>query len=226
MYCKNCGMVLDDYSPYCSYCGTKNDSCQAQPRANDRSNIGFAILGFFIPLAGIILFLIYEGKNPKRAKAAGKGALIGFIIQIVLAILLVILKVALTASFFGKLTNLMESEIPTAGEKLNGNSTEEILENCADVTFGEFKISGDEIFPETSLEVTVKNKAEKQYTYIITIEAVDASGARIDTDMIFADRLNSGQEIHLTAFEFVDREKVEQFRNATFLVLDITKYDF
>lgn len=39
MYCKNCGMVLDDYSPYCSYCGTKNDSCQAQPRANDRSNI-------------------------------------------------------------------------------------------------------------------------------------------------------------------------------------------
>lgn len=137
-----------------------------------------------------------------------------------------ILKVALTASFFGKLTNLMESEIPTAGEKLNGNSTEEILENCADVTFGEFKISGDEIFPETSLEVTVKNKAEKQYTYIITIEAVDASGARIDTDMIFADRLNPGQEIHLTAFEFVDREKVEQFRNATFLVLDITKYDF
>lgn len=89
-----------------------------------------------------------------------------------------ILKVALTASFFGKLTNLMESEIPTAGEKLNGNSTEEILANCADVTFGEFKISGDEIFPETSLEVTVKNKAEKQYTYIITIEAVDASGAK------------------------------------------------
>lgn len=48
-------------------------------------------------------------------------------------------------------------------------------------------------FSETSLDITVKNKAEKQCTYYIPIEAVDANGARIEIDMIYADRLGSGQ---------------------------------
>ena len=54
------------------------------------------------------------------------------------------------------------------------------------------------------LEVTVTNKADEQYTYYITIEAVDTNGARIDTDMIYADRMNAGQQIHSTAFEYVE----------------------
>ena len=35
--------------------------------SEDSSSFGFAILGFFIPIVGLILFLIYEEKNPKRA---------------------------------------------------------------------------------------------------------------------------------------------------------------
>ena len=81
-------------------------------------------------------------------------------------------------------------------------------------------------FSETSLDITVKNKADKQCTYYITIEAVDANGARIETDMIYADRLGAGQEIYLKAFEYVDQEKLNQFKNATFRVLEINKYDY
>lgn len=44
--------------------------------------------------------------------------------------------------------------------------------------------------------------------------------------MIYADRLNSGQEIHLTAFEYVEQEKIEQLKNADFKVLEINKYDY
>ena len=73
---------------------------------------------------------------------------------------------------------------------------------------------------------TVKNKSEKQCTYYITIEAVDANGARIETDVIYADRLGAGQEIYLKAFEYVDQEKLNQFKNATFRVLEINKYDY
>ena len=74
--------------------------------------------------------------------------------------------------------------------------------------------------------ITVKNKAEKQCTYYITIEAVDANGARIETDTICADRLGAGQEIYLKAFEYVDQEKLNQFKSATFRVLEINKYDY
>lgn len=44
--------------------------------------------------------------------------------------------------------------------------------------------------------------------------------------MIYADRLGAGQEIYLQAFEYVDQEKLNQFKNAIFRVLEINKYDY
>ena len=105
-------------------------------------------------------------------------------------------------------------------------TTDKILEKYVDVSFGEFKVTNNGYYSETSLDITVKNKDEKQCTYYITIEAVDANGARIETDMIYADRLGAGQEIYLKAFEYVDQEKLNQFKNATFKVLEINKYDY
>lgn len=77
MYCKNCGRNVDDTSLYCNNCGARIDNKSDANVSEDSSSFGFAILGFFIPIVGLILFLIYEGKKPKRAKSAGKGALIG-----------------------------------------------------------------------------------------------------------------------------------------------------
>lgn len=218
MYCRSCGKNIDDSATYCINCGTRFDNKEV----DDQSSFGFAILGFFIPIVGLILFLIYEGKKPKRAKSSGKGALIGFITKIVLSIILVILSVV----FASNISDDIESNIPAIGDVFREETTDEILEKYVDVSFGEFKVTNNGYFSETSLDITVKNKAEKQCTYYITIEAVDANGARIETDMIYADRLGSGQEIYLKAFEYVDQEKLNQFKNATFRVLDINKYDY
>lgn len=235
MYCKNCGRSVDDTSSYCNNCGARIDNKPNADVSEDNSNLGFAILGFFIPIVGLILFLIYEEKKPKRAKSAGKGALIGFITEIVLAIILVILYVVFAASLFNNISNDIESNIPaigevfseeTIGDVFSEETTDKILEKDVDVSFGEFKVTNNGYYSETSLDITVKNKAEKQCTYYITIEAVDANGARIDTDMIYADRLGAGQEIYLKAFEYVDQEKLNQFKNATFKVLEINKYDY
>lgn len=222
MYCKNCGRTVDDTSSYCNNCGARIDNKPNADVSEDNSNLGFAILGFFIPIVGLIIFLIYEEKKPKRAKSAGKGALIGFITKIVLTIILVILYVVFAASLFNNISN----NIPAIGDVFSEETTDKILEKYVDVSFGEFKVTNNGYYSETSLDITVKNKAEKQYTYYITIEAVDANGARIDTDMIYADRLGAGQEIYLKAFEYVDQEKLNQFKNATFKVLEINKYDY
>lgn len=226
MYCKNCGRTVDDTSSYCNNCGARIDNKPNADVSEDNSNLGFAILGFFIPIVGLIIFLIYEEKKPKRAKSAGKGALIGFITKIVLAITLVILYVVFAASLFNNISNDIESNIPAIGDVFREETTDKILEKYVDVSFGEFKVTNNGYYSETSLDITVKNKAEKQCTYYITIEAVDANGARIDTDMIYADRLGAGQEIYLKAFEYVDQEKLNQFKNATFKVLEINKYDY
>lgn len=229
MYCKNCGRTVDDTSSYCNNCGARIDNKFDANVSEDSSSIGFAILGFFIPIVGLILFLIYEGKNPKRAKSAGKGALIGFITEIVLSIILAILSVVFTASLISNTSDVIESNIPAIGDVFREETTDEILEKYVDISFGEFKVTNNGYygyFSETSLDITVKNKAEKRCTYYITIEAVDANGARIETDMIYADRLGAGQEIYLKAFEYVDQEKLNQFKNATFRVLEINKYDY
>lgn len=226
MYCKNCGRPVDDTSSYCNNCGARIDNKPNADASEDSLSLGFAIFGFFIPIVGLILFLIYEEKKPKRAKSAVKGALIGFITEIVLAIILVILYVVFAASLVNNISNDIESNIPAIGDVFREETTDKILEKDVDVSFGEFKVTNNGYYSETSLDITVKNKAEEQCTYYITIEAVDANGARIDTDMIYADRLGAGQEIYLKAFEYVDQEKLNQFKNATFKVLEINKYDY
>ena len=90
MYCKNCGSFIDPNSDYCTNCGMRiNRNPNYDP--TDSSSFGFTLLGFFIPLAGPILFLVFENNSPKRAKSAGKGALIGFITRIVLSIIIMII---------------------------------------------------------------------------------------------------------------------------------------
>lgn len=222
MYCRSCGKNIDDSATYCINCGTRFYNKEI----DDQSSFGFAILGFFIPIVGLILFLIYEGEKPKRAKSAGKGALIGFITKIVLSIILVILYVVFAATLFTNISNYVESNILVIDDAFREETTDEILEKYVDISFGEFKVTNNGYFSETALDITVKNKAEKQCTYYITIEAVDANGARIETDMIYADRLGAGQEIYLKAFEYVDQEKLNQFKKATFRVIEINKYDY
>ena len=104
MYCKNCGSPVDDTSSYCTNCGAWIDNKSNAIISEDSSSFGFAVLGFFIPIVGFILFLIYEEKKPKRAKSAGKGALIGFITRIVLSAIFVILYVVFAASLFSNIS--------------------------------------------------------------------------------------------------------------------------
>lgn len=56
-----------------------------------QGNIGFAILGFCIPLVGLILFLVWNTDRPADAKYAGIGALVSVGLSIVFFILSVVL---------------------------------------------------------------------------------------------------------------------------------------
>lgn len=52
-------------------------------RAEDAPNRGFAVLGFFAPLAGLALYLVWKNKTPLKAQSCGKGALAGLALIIV-----------------------------------------------------------------------------------------------------------------------------------------------
>ena len=96
MNCKKCGKELADGAKFCDQCGTKleediivkpqeetkQENTQVQ-NIQDDGSIGWGVLGFFVPLAGLILFLMWRTERPKSAKAAGLGALISVIVSFV-----------------------------------------------------------------------------------------------------------------------------------------------
>lgn len=86
-YCKNCGAQIDDKAVICPKCGVAQAGTVTEP---DTGNIGWGVLGFFLPLIGLILYLILQDTRPLTARMAGKGALISVILGLALTVMLFI----------------------------------------------------------------------------------------------------------------------------------------
>ena len=75
-----------------------------QPNYNyveqDIPSTGLNVLAFFLPLVGLILYLVYVDSTPRRAKAIGKFALIGFGVGVALGIIGAVIQGAVIASMF------------------------------------------------------------------------------------------------------------------------------
>lgn len=88
MFCKQCGSQVDESAKYCPQCGAcqgeSTPSIQQPPRTPDTTNaVGYGFLGFFFPIVGLVLFLVWRWERPKAAKASGLGALISTLIGVV-----------------------------------------------------------------------------------------------------------------------------------------------
>lgn len=89
MYCKKCGKEINDNAVICPSCGcaTENFEKKNVNKETDSSSLGWAVLGFFIPLVGLILYLVWKDELPLRAKSVGKGALVSVIVNVVIGLL-------------------------------------------------------------------------------------------------------------------------------------------
>lgn len=68
-----------------------------QPTAQDNGSFGWAVLGFFIPIAGLILYLVWRTEKPLSARRAGIGALVSVIVGAVLTVLLIVVEIVILA---------------------------------------------------------------------------------------------------------------------------------
>lgn len=57
------------------------------PPQEEKANVGLAVLSFFIPIVGLILYITKKNDKPKTAKACGKAALACVIINIIVGII-------------------------------------------------------------------------------------------------------------------------------------------
>ena len=114
-YCIHCGEQIKDDAAFCSVCGEKqaeieqawepaqNVPAPTAPPAIDNGGFLWGLLGFLVPVAGLVLFLLWKEERPKTAKAAGIGALIsaaaGIVLIIVYIIFIIIFAVVMGTSY-------------------------------------------------------------------------------------------------------------------------------
>ena len=166
----------------------------------NNASIIFGIIGAIFAIISLIK------KKSKGMAIAG----------LILSVLAVIISFSLQDEWSKNLDEL--------GKDLDGGNTEKILKNDVDVTLGELQVVTDEYgFSETKLSVTVTNKAKEKKSYSIKIEAVDANGNRILDDTVYADSLGAGQTQEFKAFEYIEEEKLEAVKAATFKIVEVSK---
>lgn len=134
MNCKWCGKEVDQNSKFCPNCGKKilevssSNINQGEPSTEpevvnsfnqeginsveEKTNVWLAILSYFVPIAGLIIFLVKKDKEPKTAKASGICALVSFIINMIL-IVVIFLFMSFAAS---KSTELINNTIDKADD--------------------------------------------------------------------------------------------------------------
>jgi hypothetical protein len=98
-YCSHCGAQIDDNAVICVKCGCSVAQNNTNPQ--DAPNAGFAVLSFFFPVVGLILWLVWMNTSPLKAKSCGKGALIGFISGVVLWLIYAVIIGTLLGSIIG-----------------------------------------------------------------------------------------------------------------------------
>ncbi len=92
MFCSKCGTKLEKGAEFCSECGAslKSDEVKVTENQSSGSSFGWGVLGFFVPLAGLILFIMWRKERSNDSKAAGIGALISTILSIIIYIIYIV----------------------------------------------------------------------------------------------------------------------------------------
>lgn len=97
MFCSNCGKEISDKAAICVGCGAE----VKRSAPEDTGGAGWWWIGFLVPLAGLLIWLTCNDTQPRRAKKAGVGALVGVITSVVLVAVFYILWFALIMVFAG-----------------------------------------------------------------------------------------------------------------------------
>jgi uncharacterized membrane protein YvbJ len=100
-YCTKCGKELMDEAVVCPQCGCATEAWNVKKakEQDDEINVGLCVLSAFLPLFGIIYWIVKNQETPRRARACGITAIASIAVSIVLNIIGTIML----ATFFGGL---------------------------------------------------------------------------------------------------------------------------
>lgn len=176
------------------------------------------ILGFVsFPLAavGLVFGIIGVVGGLKGTRSGKIMAIVGSILC-VLALVLAIVGVVIV--------NNAVNELGESLDEVSGGNTSQILDNNLDVQLGQFATDGNEYIESGKMVVTLRNKGNETASFSVSIEAVDASGNRIEDDTAYVSDLAPGQSSNQDVFVLVPSDQYDALKGATFKVIEASMY--
>lgn len=98
-YCRYCGQEVYPDAVVCVHCGRSLENKNIT--ITDSGSVGWAFLGFFFPIVGLILYLVWKEERPKTAKMVGRGALINVIVSVALFLIYIVIIVIILGFAIG-----------------------------------------------------------------------------------------------------------------------------
>lgn len=199
---------------------------------NEKS--AFATAALIVGIIGVILSFVPIINNLAFVMG-GLGLILAVIALVqrrsiavaVVSIVLAIAAMGITLAMQKSVSDALDEagkEMNKSMDDMSGKNTEDVLKNDVQVDVGEFTVSADEYGIESSnLPVTIKNKTNEKKSFTVKIEAVNSEGARIEDDTVYANDLGAGQEQNIDTFKFVQSDKYDALKQATFKVVSASK---
>ena len=145
----------------------------------------------------------------------------------IIVIVLGIIAIMATISSQETLSDAIDEAVDDLDESfsdMSGENTDDILANYVNVEIGTLEVTEGTYITETELPVTVTNISDETKSYSITVEAVDSSGNRLDTDYIYVNDLSAGQSQTFEIFTYIADDDLTDMKNATFNIVEVEMY--
>ena len=115
--CNRCGSQVEDSRNICPFCGNNlmgnaenktqqstlnvSDDLTSTDDYKDNGSGWWAVLGFFFPVVGLILYLVWKYQYPRNAKKCLTGFIISLVASVVLILIYVVCIVAVMIGLLG-----------------------------------------------------------------------------------------------------------------------------
>ncbi|MCH4266645.1 MAG: DUF4190 domain-containing protein [Solobacterium sp.] len=161
-------------------------------------------MSFLLGIVGLIFAVI------ALVKKAPKGKSIAGAVLCVLAMV-----------FALSLQNTWSKDLSDA----SGDHTADILKNDLSVQMGSFTCTSDQYgLTTTELPLTLTNLTSESKSFSVHVEALDSNGNRIVDDTVYASSLGAGQSVDEKLFQYVESDKLDAVKAATFNIVEVSMY--
>ena len=177
-------------------------------------------MAFVMGILALIFGVVGVNKRIGGSQAIASVVLGAITLFITIGMYVIVARMAVwglasTSRIFNRVANVADS--------MSGKKTDKLLSASVDVKIGKLRQITNQYGEQTmSVPVSVRNLESREMSYSIWIDAYNANGDKIASDVVRVINLDSKKVQNVDVFQYMDNETQEALKNATFKVTRVS----